>query len=104
MASNDNGAPGPVPDQLWRLGQIQRDVLKRLDKIEDRIERLENNYNEHRWNSESRLVALERKRANGAMGSLLGESPLVRTIFLSLLAMVGALATGTWLSTMGFFK
>ena len=108
MASNENGAPGSIPDQLWRLGQVQRDVLRRLDKMEDKLDRLENASNEQRWRMDAidnRLGTLERKRTNGgAIGSLLGESPLVRTIFLSLLAMVGALATGTWLSTMGFFK
>jgi len=105
MASSENGAPGSVPDQLWRLKQIQSDVLRRLDKIDERLERFEKDYSAQRWSVESRMSVLERKRINdGALGSLLGESPLVRTIFLSLLAMVGALATGTWLSTMGFFK
>ena len=109
MASGENGAPGSIPDQLWRLSTLQRDTVKKLEKIEEKLEKLEreqwrvDNIDNRVGMIHNRLDAIEKKLTNGR-NSLLGESSLVRTIFFGLLILVGALATGTWLSTVGLFK
>lgn len=95
-----------IDNRVWRIEQILADINRRIDKIDARVEPLAQRQEERGWRSqalEDRVNALEKKGISSG-NPIIGDSPIVRTILYGLLIMVGTLATGTFLNTVGLFK